>query len=184
MPIPLHLPRLRPSNHPANGSSRRREGGASPDRLAAPAGVGPGRTDDAADAARAPVAAPVPATKKVFVVEDHPVVREGYALLLRLSPGLELAGVAASAEEALTRLATETPDLVLVDVALPGMNGFDLIARLREVNPALRALVVSGHEASVYLGRTREVGAVGFVPKADGPEALLTAIRSAVGLEP
>jgi len=183
MPIPLRLHPPRPFGRSASESPRRREAGVSPDRPAAPPN-GPERTAAGGPAADAPSPAPVAAAKTVFVVEDHPVVREGYALLLRLSPGLELAGVAASAEEALDRLATATPDLVLVDVALPGMNGFDLIARLREVNPVLRALVVSGHEASVYLGRTREVGAVGFVPKADGPEALLTAIRSAVGLEP
>lgn len=117
---------------------------------------------------------------RLFIVEDHPDVREAYVALLQQEPALTVCGVAASAEEALVRIPEAKPDLVLVDVSLPGMSGLDLIAALRAHDPSLRALVVSGLDRADFGQRAGEVGAVGYVVKADGPEALLAAIRRAL----
>ena len=132
-------------------------------------------------------AGPVPQTapvRRLYIVEDHPVVREGYALLFRLAPDLDVAGMAVSAEEALASLPSPPPDLVIVDMALPGMSGLDLLAALRERLPGLRMLVVSGQSRQVYEAQAHARGAVGFVSKDDGPEALLAAVRAAFGVPP
>lgn len=135
----------------------------------------------AADVQHAPRPAP---THQVYIVEDHPVVREGYALLFGLAPDLDVAGMAVSAEEALAALPSPAPDLVIVDMALPGMSGLDLIEVLHARIPTLRMLVVSGQARQVYETRVLAAGAVGFVSKDDGPEALLAAVHAALGGPP
>jgi two-component system, NarL family, invasion response regulator UvrY len=117
---------------------------------------------------------------RLFIVEDHPVVREAYLGLLQDTPGFEVAGTASSAEEALEVVPDAGADLLLVDISLPGMSGLDLIATLLAEDPTVRALVVSGHEQAVYGSRAYDVGAVGYVVKADGPMALIEAIRQAL----
>ncbi len=113
---------------------------------------------------------------KLFVVEDHAVVRRSYAMLFARADGLELAGEAGSAEEALEVLFQFEPDLVLVDISLPGMSGLDLIQQLRTRSASLRLLVVTGHDGEVYRREAMRVGANGFVKKHEGPKRLLEAI--------
>jgi two-component system, NarL family, invasion response regulator UvrY len=108
------------------------------------------------------------------------VVREAYLGLLQDTPGFEVAGTASSAEEALEVVPGAGADLLLVDISLPGMSGLDLIATLLAEDPTVRALVVSGHEQAVYGSRAYEAGAIGYVVKADGPMALIEAIRQAL----
>lgn len=114
--------------------------------------------------------------RKIFIVEDHEVVRESYVMLFDMAEDLEVCGDVASAEEALERIPDAAPDLVLVDVSLPGMNGLELIRRLLQDDPTLTALVITGHHDDQYRTAALQAGACGFVTKDEGPDALMQAV--------
>ena len=115
---------------------------------------------------------------RVYIIEDHEAVREAFRSLLGEEPGLVVCGEAESAERALEEVPGLDPDLLLVDVSLPGMSGLDLLARLP---PGPRSIVVTAHSEPHYRDRAFEVGASGFVSKYDGSAALLAAIHDVVG---
>ncbi len=117
-------------------------------------------------------------TRRVFVVDDHPVMREGLANLLERAPDLEFAGEAASAVEAMERLPEAQPDLCVVDLSLPGTNGIELIRQIRSLWPSYRILVVSAHSEVLYAERALRAGAQGFMMKDEPPLVILGAIRS------
>jgi two-component system, NarL family, invasion response regulator UvrY len=117
---------------------------------------------------------------RLFIVEDHAAVRQGYASFFGMMPDLEIVGEAVSAEEALVMVEAARPDLVVVDVSLPGMSGIELVARLTEMEPTVHALVVSGHDERMYAENAALVGALGYVMKSAGPGRLLSAIREAL----
>ncbi|MDX1419217.1 MAG: response regulator [Rubricoccaceae bacterium] len=118
---------------------------------------------------------------RIFLVEDHPFVREMQARLIDLQPGLSMCGTAATAEEALEALPAADADLVLLDLSLDGDSGLDLLATLRERWPTLPCLVLSGQPAIEREAEARAAGAVGYVEKGDAL-SLLEAIHAA--LEP
>jgi DNA-binding NarL/FixJ family response regulator len=89
-------------------------------------------------------------------------------------------GEAGSAEAALEQLTTLQVDLCLVDLSLPGMNGIQLIQKLQDQEPALRCLVVTGHNDPMYEAAALSAGAAGYVTKGD-PEAVLEAVRRVLG---
>jgi two-component system, NarL family, invasion response regulator UvrY len=101
---------------------------------------------------------------KILVVDDHSIVRAGVRRLLAEDPGGEFAD-AASAQEALTLVKTFQPDLVVLDLNLPGMGGFDVMARLRREKRQPLILVLSLHEDPVFAKRALEAGANGYVSK-------------------
>lgn len=113
---------------------------------------------------------------RVFLVEDHATMREMLTMLVKRTPGFEVCGEASSAENALLEIPSLKPDIVLIDVSLPGMNGIELARRLRPEFPDLPILFVSGHAESVYAGQARQVGAQGYTMKGD-PVAILKALR-------
>lgn len=103
---------------------------------------------------------------KVFIVEDHPVVRKGYVAFLGREPDLEIIGEAASGQDALKKIRQATPDLIVLDVSLQGeMNGVDLLKRLHSEYPKLPVLVVSGHDEAIYGDMMKKNGAWGYVMK-------------------
>jgi DNA-binding NarL/FixJ family response regulator len=116
-------------------------------------------------------------SKKVFLVEDHPVYAEGLEEILKGEPGLTLCGRAGSAEAALRAIATLSPDLVLVDITLPGMSGLDLIKKLRPKYPKIKLLVISMREEQLYAARVLRAGGDGYVMKQQDPEEIIDAIR-------
>lgn len=116
--------------------------------------------------------------QQILIVEDHPVIQESYTLLLNRTRKLVVSGVAASMQEALVRLETEVPDLVLTDISLPDGSGIDLASRLRKEHPNLPVVIVTGHGDEQYRQQALNAGAKGFVYKHDGPDALLAAIYS------
>ncbi len=114
---------------------------------------------------------------KIFIVEDHPIVRQGYALLLQREPNMELCGEAASGRQALELIPQLVPDMVVVDISLEGdMNGMDLTKVLLDLYTTLPILVVSGHDEAIYAKRLLEIGARGYVMKGDAM-AFLQAVR-------
>lgn len=113
---------------------------------------------------------------KIFIVEDHAVIRRGYSSLIKRRPDLEVCGEAISGEDALNAIPDCGPDLVLIDVSLPGMSGVDLVRRLKVAQPNLATLVVSGHEESLFSEGVLAAGAKGYIMKEQAPDVLIDAI--------
>lgn len=116
----------------------------------------------------------------IYVVEDHPVMREAYASVFDLEDDLDLVGSAGSAEEAFEALTgNDDPpcDLVVTDYRLPGMTGADLVRHLRARFPTLCALVVSGYEDEAFAREARDAGAAAFLRKRDLIRTLVPTIH-------
>ena len=103
----------------------------------------------------------------IMLVEDHAVVAEALVRLLQERGSHKVVAVADSAEAAQERLADLEPDLLIVDVTLPKMNGIELVAKLHETHPQLRCLMLSGHSAAQYVNRSLAAGARGYLLKED-----------------
>jgi DNA-binding NarL/FixJ family response regulator len=107
-----------------------------------------------------------------LLVEDHPLMRETLSEFLREMSAVELIGMVASAEEALRFCEERRPELALIDVSLPGMNGIDLVSALHARYPEMRCLMLSGHREISYVERALANGARGYVLKGDPTELL------------
>src|ERR1700681_3093527 len=115
---------------------------------------------------------------RVLCVDDHPVVRDGMAAIINLQRDMVLAGAAATGGEALEQFVELRPDVVLVDLQLPEMSGFDLIKKIKDKSPNARIVVLSSHEGDVDIQRALEAGAQGYVVKGIVRDELLEIIRS------
>ncbi len=115
--------------------------------------------------------------RRVFLVEDHPVTREGLAQLIDYQTDLQVCGQAGSAGQAFTDIAALKPDLVIVDISLGGTNGIELIKDLSHRDSSLRILVLSTHDESLYAERALRAGARGYVMKHEATEHVMTAMR-------
>ena len=111
------------------------------------------------------------------MVDDHPIVRQGLALLIDQEPDLEVCGEAEEAESALAAIAAARPDILLLDISLPGPDGIDLLKAIRATDPALPVLVLSMHDESVYAERALRAGANGYIMKQEATENVLVALR-------
>lgn len=118
-----------------------------------------------------------PRSKKVFIVEDHPLFRQGLVQLLAAEKDLKVCGEAETAAEALKSIARLKPDLVLVDLTLPGRSGLDLIKDVRAANRKVKLLVVSMHDEEIYADRVLRAGGDGYIMKQEDPEEILNAAR-------
>jgi DNA-binding NarL/FixJ family response regulator len=114
--------------------------------------------------------------KQIFIIEDHLIMRETLSYLIKREPGLEVCGTAETGEAALQQLAAVEADLVLLDLKLPGMSGFDLMQALHVRQPDLPCLILSGYSEGYYVRRAFSVGARGYVLKGK-PEEILEAIQ-------
>ncbi|BDG60045.1 response regulator [Caldinitratiruptor microaerophilus] len=115
---------------------------------------------------------------RILIVDDHAVLRSGLRLLLHGKDGLEVVGEAGEAAEALALARRLRPELVLLDLSLPGLSGLDLLQRLRAEMPWLKVLVLTMHDDPEYLRRALEAGAAGYVIKRAADAELLAAIRA------
>jgi DNA-binding NarL/FixJ family response regulator len=120
---------------------------------------------------------PAAQRKRILMVDDHPLMREGVARWIEGTPDLDVCGEAESAAQAITLVEKLKPDLVLTDISLPGRNGLELIKDLQALRPALPVLVLSMHEESLYAGRALRAGARGYIMKRAGGDRLVEAIR-------
>ena len=116
-------------------------------------------------------------TKRILIVDDHPMMREGLRGTIKGEPDLEICGEAEDAKQALERLGNCKPDLVLMDITLPGKNGLELIKDIRVTHPNLPILVLSMHDESLYAERALRAGAGGYITKQQSPAELISAIR-------
>ena len=115
---------------------------------------------------------------RTYLVEDRPVMREGYESLIALEPDLDLCGSAGSAEDALSEIQSLVPDVAVVDLQLPGVNGVELIKRIRAIGLPTKLLVVSAHEEDLYAERALKAGAQGYLMKQESAKRVVTAIRA------
>jgi DNA-binding NarL/FixJ family response regulator len=118
-----------------------------------------------------------PGRKRILIVDDHPVVREGLLQQINREGDLEVCGQASNASQALALVERDIPDLVLADINLPGRSGLELIRDIHAVSPNLPVLVLSIHDESVFAERVLRAGGRGYVSKQAGSEKLAEAIR-------
>src|SRR5688572_8243246 len=114
--------------------------------------------------------------KRVLIVDDHPLVREGIALTIARDSNLEVCGQAADLAEAMRLVHEKRPHLVLVDISLKSGHGLELCADIKAAHEHIRLLVVSAQDEELYAERALHAGASGFVSKEEAGQRLLTAI--------
>ncbi len=120
---------------------------------------------------------PPRAKKKILIVDDHAVLREGLVTQLNREPDLVVCGEAVTAREAVAAAEKVAPDLVLADINLPGRNGLELIRDLRALRPGLPVLVLSMHDEALFAERVLRAGGRGYISKQAGGQVLIAAIR-------
>ena len=115
--------------------------------------------------------------KRILIVDDHPMMRQGLAQLINSEPDLMVCCEAHTARQALEAIGPGKPDLALVDISLPDKSGLELIKDLHALYPELRVLVVSMHDESLYAERVLRAGGRGYIMKQEGGKKLVQAIR-------
>src|SRR5436190_4505512 len=118
-----------------------------------------------------------PAKKKIFIVDDHPMMRDGLAQMIANESDLSVCGDAENASEALERMEKLRPDLALVDITLRSGSGLELIKDLQARLPTVAILVISMHDESLYAERVLRAGGRGYIMKQEGGKKLMEAIR-------
>jgi DNA-binding NarL/FixJ family response regulator len=116
--------------------------------------------------------------KLIFIVEDHRLFREGLKAMLSLEPGYEIIGEAEDGLEAVRLIRKSKPDLVLLDLSMPRMNGFSVLREIKGAMPEVKILVLSIHESDQYVLQAFEALADGYAIKDSSREELRVAIRS------
>lgn len=114
---------------------------------------------------------------KIIIIDDHPLMRKGLALTLESETGIQVVGQVEDAEAGLELVEKLKPDLVIVDISLPGMSGLELIKHLTVVHPEIKTLVVSRHDEILYAERAIRAGAKGYVMKLVAGDVIVKAVR-------
>jgi len=117
-------------------------------------------------------------TTRILLADDHAVLRAGLHLLLENQPGLEVVGEASSGLEALDLALKLSPDLILLDLSMPGLGGLDALPALRKSVPSARVLILTMHDDPQYLRQALKQGASGYVLKKAADQELLSAVRA------
>jgi len=118
----------------------------------------------------------------VMLVDDHAVVRMGFKMLLETSDDIKVIAEAENGEESIKAYMEHKPDVIVMDITMPGMGGMEAIERILNKEPSAKILVLSAHEDSVHPKRVLNAGAMGYVTKRSAAEELIKAIHAvAVG---
>jgi DNA-binding NarL/FixJ family response regulator len=117
---------------------------------------------------------------RVVLADDHKLVRAGIRALLEKLPGVEVLGEASNGREVLNLVGTHRPDVVLMDIAMPGLNGLAAAARVVQEFPDVRVIMLSMHDNEEYCWRALKVGAVGYLLKKVATTELETALLQVV----
>jgi two-component system invasion response regulator UvrY len=118
---------------------------------------------------------------RVLLVDDHAVVRTGFRLLLQSLAEVSVVAEAESGEAACQRYLELTPDVVVLDLAMPGMGGLEALRRIRARHPQARVLALSAHDDPMHARRALQEGALGFLSKRSAPETLVEAVTTVAG---
>lgn len=117
---------------------------------------------------------------RVLIVDDHPIVRAGLRRLLAAEPQIDILE-AANGQEAMASFKESRPDLVILDLQLPGISGLEVLGRIRAENARARVLVISMYDSPAYIGRVLQAGARGYVSKNAPPGQILDAVKRVAG---
>jgi len=115
---------------------------------------------------------------KILLVDDHPLVREGLVNLISQQPDLEICGEAANEPHALELIGTVQPDVAIVDITLENGSGIELIKSIKAIHPAVKSLVLSMHDESLYAERALRAGARGYIMKREAAKKIIEGIRT------
>ncbi|MCX6838578.1 MAG: response regulator transcription factor [Verrucomicrobia bacterium] len=118
-----------------------------------------------------------PAKKRVLIVDDHPIFRAGLNGLVNLEAELTVCGEANDAKQAMQAVEKLHPDLVLLDMSLPGKGGLELLKDIRAIAPQTPVLIISMHDETLYAERVIKAGGRGYIMKQEGPEKIVQAVR-------
>ena len=118
------------------------------------------------------------AMTRVLLADDHEMMRAGLQRLIRDFEGFEIVGEASDGHEALRQVEMQRPDVILLDVLMPGLNGLDVVTRVRQNFPEVRILILSMHSAEEYVLQAMRNGAHGYLVKSDSPTELELALRA------
>jgi DNA-binding NarL/FixJ family response regulator len=114
---------------------------------------------------------------RILLVDDHAVVRTGYSTLLQNATNLEVVAEADNGQTALREFIDRRPDVVIMDLSLPGIGGLEAIRRIIARDPEAKVLVFSMHEDTVFVEQALQAGARGYITKSSAPEILVDAVR-------
>jgi DNA-binding NarL/FixJ family response regulator len=117
---------------------------------------------------------------RILVADDHAIVREGVKRILADTRDLRVLGEASNGQEVFAKVSSQPWDVVLLDLAMPGRNGLEVLQQLKHTNPHLPVLVFSMYPGSQYVVRALKAGARGYLPKESLPEELVAALRKVV----
>jgi DNA-binding NarL/FixJ family response regulator len=123
-------------------------------------------------------------TIRIVLVDDHGLLREGLRALLEAQPDLSVVGEAADGLEALRLVEQEAPHVVLMDIAMPGMNGLEATRRIKKARPDCRVLVLTQYDEREYILSILKAGADGYILKRSASAELVRAIRAVWAGEP
>jgi len=115
---------------------------------------------------------------RILVVDDHAIMRDGVRALLGLHDNIEVVGEASEGKEAIEKAQELMPDIVIMDIAMPGMDGLEATRRIRKKNPKMKVLVLTQHDNKEYILSVVKAGASGYVPKRALGSELVSAIHA------
>lgn len=115
---------------------------------------------------------------RVLVADDHALVRSGIRMLLEAEPDIEVVGEAGDGEATIALAHRLRPDIVLMDLSMPGVNGLEATRRIHDAQPSTRVLALTMHEGEQYFFQMLHAGASGYLIKGASPQELLDAVRS------
>lgn len=114
---------------------------------------------------------------KLMIVDDHQIVRAGLRMLLQAQPDMEIVGEVDTGREAVAKAKELAPDVVLMDISLPDIDGFEATRQIKRTLPNVAILALTMHESDEYFFKMLDAGASGYVPKKAAPTDLVSAIR-------
>lgn len=115
---------------------------------------------------------------RILVADDHAILRDGIRALLNLHPDMEVVGEAEDGQQAIERVRQLQPDVVLMDIAMPGLGGLEATLEIKKISPQVKVLVLTQHDDKEYLYRFLKAGATGYVLKKAAGIELAAAIRA------
>jgi two-component system, NarL family, response regulator NreC len=113
----------------------------------------------------------------LLLADDHPIVRQGLRHLLESEPEFQIVGEAGDGVEALQLVERLKPNMLVVDMMMPGLNGLEVLRQIKKISPTTRTIVLSMQSADAYVVEALKIGAAGYVLKETGPSELINAVR-------